>query len=122
MGRRVRRVVRRVTRGARRAIREVTRGVDSITGDILDLDGSKQKEQIEAMRRAEEQAQREAEAKRRAEEQYQQDVANAKDKFVSGDGLSIDTSGVGLEDSVDFTKKISKSDDEDDLKKILRRY
>lgn len=122
MGRRGRRFVRRVTRTVRRVVRGAARGMDSITGDILDLDGSKQKEQIEAMRKAEEQAQREAEAKRRAEEQYQQDVANAKDKFVSGDGLSIDTSGVGLEDNVDFTKKISKSDDEDDLKKMLRKY
>lgn len=112
MGRRVRRVVRRITRG-----------VDSITGDILDLDGSKQKDQIEAMRKAEEQAQREAEAKRKAEEQYQQDVANAKDKFTQGDGLSADNTGVGLSDvEVDFTKKISGSDDEDDLKKMLKRY
>lgn len=111
-----------MSRRVRRFVRGVTRAADFVTGDILDLDGSKQKEQIEAMRKAEEQAQREAEAKRRAEEQYQQDVANAKDKFVSGDGLSIDTSGVGLEDNVDFTKKISKSDDEDDLKKMLRKY
>lgn len=122
MGRRARRFVRRISRGARSVVRGVTRATDFVTGDILDLDGSKQKEQIEAMKKAEEQAQREAEAKRRAEEQYQQDVANAKDKFVSGDGLSIDTSGVGLEDNVDFTKKISKSDDEDDLKKMLRKY
>lgn len=113
---------RRVRRFFRRATRTVSRGLDLVTGDILDLDGSKQKEQIEAMRKAEEQAQREAESKRRAEEQYQQDVANAKDKFVSGDGLSVDVSGVGLEDNVDFTKKISKSNDEDDLKKILRKY
>ena len=116
MGRRIRRFVRR-------AIRGVTRGVDTITGDILDLDGSKQKEQIEAMRKAEEQVQREAEAKRKAEEQYQQDVANAKDKFIQGDGLSADNTGVGLSDvKIDFTKKISNSDDEDDLKKMLRRY
>lgn len=115
MGRRVSRFIRRVTRG-------VTRAVDTVTGDILDLDQSKQKEQIEAMRKAEEQAQREDEAKRRAEEQYQQDVANAKDKFTQGEGLLVDTSGVGLEDTVDFTKKITRSDDEDDLKKMLKRY
>lgn len=115
MGRRVRRAIRRV-------VRRVTRVADSVTGDILDLDGSKQKEQIEAMRRAEEQAQREAENKRRAEEQYQQNIANAKDKFISGNGIQVDTSGVGLSDTIDFTKKIKDNDDEDDLKKILRKY
>ena len=113
----------KIGRRVRGVVRRITRGVDSITGDILDLDGSKQKDQIEAMRKAEEQAQREAEAKRKAEEQYQQDVANAKDKFIQGDGLSADNTGVGLSDvEVDFTKKISGSDDEDDLKKMLKRY
>lgn len=114
---------RRISRAVRRVVRGVTRGVDTVTGDILDLDGSKQKEQIEAMRKAEEQSQREAESKKRAEEQYQQDVASAKDKLMNKDGLTVDTSGVGLEDvKVDFTKKIHDTDDEDDLKKMLRRY
>lgn len=114
---------RRISRVVRRAVRGVTRGLDAVTGDILDLDGSKQKEQIEAMRKAEEQAQREAEAKRRAEQKYQQDVAGAKDKFMQDEMISPDSTGVGLGDvQVDFTKKIGNTDDEDDLKKMLRRY
>ena len=116
MGRRVSRVIRRVSR-------ETLRGVDLLTGDILDLDGSKQKEQIEAIRKEEEKAEERAEEKKKVENKYQQNVANSKDKFMKEDGLTEDNTGVGLSDvKIDFTKKINKPDDEDNLKKMLKRY
>lgn len=117
------RKIGRVGRAVRRAVRAVARGVDFVTGDILDLDASKQKEQIEAMQRAEEQAQREAEMKKKAEKEYQQKVTSAKDKLNQQNAMQQDTSGVGLEGlEVDFTKNLQDKDDEDNLRKLLRKY
>ena len=113
----------KIGRAVRRAFRGIARGVDYITGDILDLDQSKQKEKIEAMQRAEEQAQREAEMKKKAEADYQQKVSEAKDKLNKMDDLSQDKTGVGLENlEVDFTKKFKAKDEEDNLRKLLKKY
>lgn len=113
---------RRVSRAVRRVVRGVSRAVDSVTGDILDLDGSKQKEQIEAMRKAEEEALRREQERIEAEKKYQQDVANSKDQINKGDGLTEDKTGVGLTDvNIDFTKSLTDKTDEDRLKKMLRR-
>lgn len=110
-----------MSRAVRRVTRRITRAFDSVTGDILDLDGSKQKEQIEAMRKAEEEALRQENAKKQAEKEYQQQVANAKDQINKQDSLMEDNTGVGLTDvNIDFTKSLTDKTDEDRLKKILR--
>lgn len=112
-----------MSRAVRRVVRGVVRGVDMVTGDILDLDQSKQEEQIKKMQEAQERAQREAEAKKKAEEDYQSKVAAERDKLDKEAGLVADDTGVGLSDvKVDFTKGMGKRKDEDDLKKILQRY
>ncbi len=108
-------------RAVRRTVGAITGGLDSITGDILDLDGSKQKKQIEEMRKREEEALRQENAKKQAEKEYQQQVANAKDQINKQDGLMEDNTGVGLTDvNVDFTKSLTDKTDEDRLKKMLR--
>ena len=117
----------KIGRAVRRAFRGIARGVDYITGDILDLDQSKQKEKIEAMQRAEEQAQREAEMKKKAEADYQEKYmaysGYVKDKLNKMDDLSQDKTGVGLENlEVDFTKKKKAKDEEDNLRKLLKKY
>lgn len=112
-----------MSRAVRRVVRGVTRTFDTVTGDILDLDQSKQKEQLEAMRKAEEEAIQREEAKKQAERDYQKQVADAKDKLNTTDGLMEDDTGVGLSDvKIDFTKNLTKKDDEDSLKKVLRNY
>ena len=112
-----------MSRAVRRVIRGVARGVDSITGDMLDLDQSKQQEQIKKMQEAQEKAQREAEAKKKAEEDYQAKISAERDKLDKETGLVSDNTGVGLSDvKVDFTKSVKSKQDEDDLKKILQRY
>lgn len=112
-----------MSRAVRRVVRGVARGIDTVTGDILDLDQSKQEEQIKKMQEAQEKAQREAEAKKKAEEDYQAKVAAERDKLDKEAGLVADDTGVGLSDvKVDFTKGTSNKKDEDDLKKILQRY
>ena len=110
-------------RAVRRAVRGVTRVIDTVTGDILDLDQSKQKDRIEAMQKAQEKAQKDAEDKKRAEEEYQKKVIEAKDQFNQIDKPNPDFSGIGVSDvEVDFTKGLKPSDDEDSLKKLLKKY
>lgn len=116
MGRAVRRVVRRVLRSSVRA-------VDTVTGDILDLDQSKQQEQIKKMQEAQEKAQQQAEAQKKAEKDYQTKVAAERDKLDKESSIASDNTGVGLSDvKIDFTKNLKSQDDEDDLKKLLQRY
>lgn len=123
MGRRTERVLRRTVRG-------VTRAVDTVTGDILDLDGSKQQAMIDEQRRQEEAAlkrQQEAEdaaAKKAAEEKaYSDRVSTSKDKLNQESSLlTPDSTGVGLNDvKTEFQGKLSTKKEDDDLKKLLSR-
>ena len=126
-----RRVFRSVEKGVRGVVRGTVRGFDTITGDILDLDQSKQKEMIEAQQKAEQEAlrlakEREAQAKKEAKAQadYDQQVANAKDKIGNDDSLTPDDTGVGLSGvSTDFStsSKLKNEEKDDDLKKLLRK-
>lgn len=110
---------RRVSRAVRRVVRRAVRAVDSVTGDVLDLDGSKQKDAIEAMRKAEEAQIEEARKQQAQEEQYQQDVEGAKGDFQGGSTMVEDTTGVGLGNvQADFSG--SKAED-DELKKVLKK-
>lgn len=110
-------------RAVRRVIRGVTRAVDTVTGDILDLDQSKQKDALEKMRKEQERQQAEAERKAQAEKDYQNKVASEKDKLSQTEaGMTADTTGVGLQDvQIDFSKTLSQEQEDDDLKKVLRR-
>lgn len=112
MGRRVNRIVRRVTRA-----------VDTVTGDILDLDGSQQKDALEQQRKEQERIMAEAEAQKKAEEDYQNQVSAERDKINKEGNLMDDQTGVGLGDvKVDFTQSVKpKSNEDDELKKLLKR-
>ncbi len=114
---------RRVSRAIRRAVGGVSRVVDSVTGDILDLDGSKQKDALEQQRREQERIMAEAEAQKKAEEDYQNKISAERDKVNKGDILIEDQTGVGLGDvKVDFTQSVKpKSNEDDELKKLLKR-
>lgn len=125
-----RRVFRSVEKGVRGVVRGTVRGFDTITGDILDLDQSKQKEMIEAQQKAEQEAvrlakEKEAQAKKEADElaKYNQQVANAKDKIGNDDSLTPDDTGVGLSGvNTDFsTSSKLTNEEDDDLKKLLRK-
>lgn len=118
---------RRVSRSISRVVRRVTgtavRAVDTVTGDILDLDQSKQKEALENMRKEQERQEAELERKEQAEKDYQAQVASEKDKIAQeSSDISSDSTGVGLQDvKIDFSKSLSSKSDEDDLKKALQR-
>ena len=126
-----RRVFRSIEKGVRGVVRGTVRGFDTITGDILDLDQSKQKEMIEAQQKAEQEAlrlakEKEAQAKKEAQDQadYAQQVANAKDKIGNDDSLTPDDTGVGLSGvNTDFStsSKLTNEEEDDDLKKLLRK-
>lgn len=130
-----RRVFRSVEKGVRGVVRGTVRGFDTITGDILDLDQSKQKEMIEAQQKAEQEAvrlakEKEAQAKKEADElaraqaDYDQQLANTKDKIGNDDSLTPDDTGVGLSGvNTDFStsSKLTNEEKDDDLKKLLRK-
>lgn len=133
MGRRIRRVFRR----AGRAVRDV---VDVATGGLTNTGKSEEAKLLEEQQRAQEQALREQEEARKREEirkqeeaDYMKKVQAQKDKISqeqqtqqqiaenAGQG-GLDASNVGLGDvKVDFGKLLSKEEDEDTLKKALRK-
>lgn len=146
MGRRARRIFRGVERAVRRTVGQVVRAADTVTGDILDLDGSKQQALIEEQRRQEEAAikaaeeaaekarleaaQKEAAAKAEAEEKakkqadYEAAVSKEKDKITAdqNEQLTEDTTGVGLGDvNVDWGVGGMATQGEDQLKKMLQK-
>lgn len=106
-----------------RAIRRVVGVVDTVTGDILDLDASKQKEALEQQRKEQERIAAEAEAQKKAEEAYQNQVSAERDRINKENELLGDRTGVGLGDvKVDFTQSVKpKSNEDDELKKLLKR-
>lgn len=137
-----RRIFRPIEDAVRGVFRGTVRGFDTVTGDILDLDQSKQKDMIEAQKKAEEEAERkrqeaerlakekEAQAKKEADElakaqaDYDQQVANTKDKIGNDDSLTPDDTGVGLSGvNTDFStsSKLTNEEKDDDLKKLLRK-
>ena len=90
-------------RAIRRFVRRVGHVVDSVTGDILDIDQSKQEAMIKQQQEAEKRAMEAAEqAKKDAaqKQQYEQDVAAEKDKIASETGTQLvsDDTGAGLEE------------------------
>ena len=130
-----RRIFTPIEDAVRGVVRGTVRGFDTITGDILDLDQSKQKEMIEAQQKAEQEAVRlaketEAQAKKEADElakaqaDYDRQVANTKDKIGNDDSLTPDDTGVGLSGvNTDFStsSKLTNEEKDDDLKKLLRK-
>ena len=130
-----RRIFTPIEDAVRGVVRGTVRGFDTITGDILDLDQSKQKEMIEAQQKAEQEAvrlakEKEAQAKKEADElakaqaDYDRQVANTKDKIGNDDSLTPDDTGVGLSGvNTDFStsSKLTNEEKDDDLKKLLRK-
>lgn len=112
-------------RAIRRFVRRVGHVVDSVTGDILDIDQSKQEAMIKQQQEAERKAMEAAEqAKKDAaqKQQYEQDVAAEKDKIASETGTQLvsDDTGAGLS-GVDIDWGTSTGTGEDKLKKMLRK-
>lgn len=119
-----RRVFRRYEKAVRGVVRGAVRNFDTMTGDILDLDQSKQKEMIKAQQKAEQEAVRLAKEKEKEAADYAQQVANAKDKIGNDDSLTPDDTGVGLSGvNTDFStsSKLTNEEKDDDLKKLLRK-
>lgn len=97
----------------------VTKSLDTVTGDVLDLDKSKQRDMIRKQREAAEKAERERKAREKTEADYQRQIDEAR-TGISGEKIDLDPTGVGIGDvKIDFSKK--KKDDTDDLKKLLAR-
>lgn len=100
----------------------VTKGLDYATGDILDLDKSKQRDAIRKQREEELRRQNEIKAAQEREESYQRSVSQAR-AGLDQNQIQSDSTGVGLGDvKIDFSKQLKKKEDEDDLKNLLGKY
>lgn len=99
----------------------VTKSFDTVTGDVLDLDKSKQRDMIRKQR---EEAQKQEDLRKKREQteaDYQRQVDEARTGIFDS-RIDADDTGVGVGDvRIDFSQRLKKKSDKDDLKSLLSK-